>query len=72
MSLSITTTCPIDYDAKDKSRKWDASDEVYEERLLLKLDRHFNPTEGASSSKAMLGENAMKEDVPEKRWRKTK
>lgn len=55
---------PFDYDPRDKSKKWKAKAEMREKRLLLKVDRHFNPTEDASPIKTLLGENAMKDVVP--------
>lgn len=67
MSLVIVTIRPFEHDVTDKSKKWEAKAEMREKRLLLNVDRHFNPTEDASSSKTVLSESAMKDGVPKKR-----
>lgn len=60
MTLFITTMRHYNYDTMDKSNKSNVKAEMQEKHWFLKVDCHFNFAETASSSKSVLGENAMK------------
>lgn len=66
MSVFIGTICPFDYNASERSKKWEANIGMHEKHLLQKADRHFRPAKNYYSSRGILGENAFK-DTPLKR-----
>lgn len=61
---------PLDYCAREKSKKWEATAEMHERRIFLEVERHFISAENSSSNQLFLGKNALK--TPRKKLMRNK
>lgn len=66
ISLCISSMCPFDYKAEDKSERWKKNAEMPEKRLFLRTKRRFSLADCSSRDGEYLGENALK-TAPQKR-----
>lgn len=65
-SLFISTIRPFNYNARERSKKWEARELMLEKRLFLNIEQQCSPVETWSTNQSVPGENFL-EDAPRKK-----